>query len=614
VGDGNEQITYTKDYFLNSTGPYEKLYAIKSSFERNRELEKMADIAKSCKVLNFKALFKSYCESVAMSTERVYAENVTNFTGQELELDTGQWKANDFGITRFNAKGYEDVACVHAIMPVERLVNIDTGLEKTRIAFAKGGDWRSIVCNRSQLASARSIIELADYGVAVTSESAKHLVQYICDVENLNYSIIPEHNSVSRLGWIGRNEFSPYVENLIFDGDINFRSAYRAVTEKAGTAQEWIDFVKKIRARNNMPSKIALAASFASVLVEPCNCSLFFVHFWGGSGNGKTVALMLAASVWANPKVGEYIHTFNSTDVGQELYAGFVNSLPLILDEFQIQRNDKKSFDSTIYKLTEGAGRTRGSKTGGLQRVQTWRNCILSSGESPITSAHSGGGAINRIIEINTENTKFFQSAKQTADFLIHHYGHAGEMFIEELMKPEIREMAIKAQGEFFEQLSNKDITEKQTMAASLILTADALIDLLIFKDGNGLTADEMAKFLATHSDVSSDIRAYEWLIDWITQNSIKFSEDNAQETWGKKDHDKICIIRNIFNRACAENNYNATSFLSWLKREGLIETEGRGYTKRVRMNGIKCQCVVLKLDLIPEGFEEIPENEQEVF
>ena len=32
----------------------------------------------------------------------------------------------------------------------------------------------------------------------------------------------------------------------------------------------------------------------------------------------NTVSLMLAASVWGNPAVGEYINTFNSTSVGQE--------------------------------------------------------------------------------------------------------------------------------------------------------------------------------------------------------------------------------------------------------------------------------------------------------
>ena len=132
-----------------------------------------------------------------------------------------------------------------------------------------------------------------------------------------------------------------------------------------------------------------MASSFASALLEPLGLLPFFVHLWGTTECGKTVALMLAASVWANPKMGEFIHSFNSTTVAQELSATFVNSLPLILDELQIIK-DRRDFDNTIYKLTEGIGKNRGTKTGGLQKTGTWQNCILTSGEMPISNPSSG--------------------------------------------------------------------------------------------------------------------------------------------------------------------------------------------------------------------------------
>ena len=58
------------------------------------------------------------------------ADALTDFKGQKLELETGPWEATDFGV----ADG-DLVACSHPIMPVERLVNIDTGVEKLRLAF-----------------------------------------------------------------------------------------------------------------------------------------------------------------------------------------------------------------------------------------------------------------------------------------------------------------------------------------------------------------------------------------------------------------------------------------------------------------------------------------------
>lgn len=616
MGDGIQNMNiYTKEDFLEGTGPYEEVYALRGNpFEFQRAINKMSDIAKMVKVSNFKKLFGEYCASMRMLGHDDYIENASDFEGQEIDLATGDWHADEAGITRINKQGFEEVACVHPIMPTRRFVDIDTGSEKIEIAYKKGKQWRKLICERGQFADARRIVGLSNNGIAVTSENAKLLVQYIHDVENLNYNRIPELNSTSRLGWVGDGAFSPYVDGLIYDGNENFKHFYESVTCR-GKYDEWLDFVRKIRTENNIPAKIVLAASFASVLVEPCNCSPFFVHLWNGTGNGKTVALMLAASVWGNPRVGNFIHTFNSTDVGQEQMAGFVNSMPLILDELQIQ-NDKKDFDRAIYKLAEGAGRTRGAKAGGIQRMQTWRNCILTTGERPLSTSRSGGGAVNRIIEINTEEIRFFKDAKSVADFVARNHGHAGRAFVEKLMDDDMMGLARKTQADFFERLSGDDITEKQVIAASLILTADAMADMLIFQDGNGLPIDQVKKFLVTNSEVSVGKRAYEWLLDWLVQNNKKFDErsDNV-ETWGKSQLGKVQIVRSVFDKACVENGFDPVAVLSYLKQNGLIETEGRGYAKQVRMHGIKCQCVVLKTEEeAPKGFTEVPKEEQIAF
>ena len=616
MGAGNETMRiYTKDDFLKGTAPYEEVYALRGNpFEFQRAISRMSDVAKLVKVQNFKKLFGEYCKAMKMLGQDDFIENASNFEDQEIDLATGEWCADEYGVTRINKQGFEEIACVHPIMPTRRFIDIDTGFEKIEIAYKKNKQWRKLICERGQFADSRRIVGLANNGIAVTSENAKLLVQYIHDIENLNYNRIPEYNSTSRLGWVGENQFSPYVDGLIYDGNENFKHFYESVSSK-GNYEKWLNFVREIRSEGNVPTKIVLAASFASVLVGPCNCSPFFVHLWNGTGNGKTVALMLAASVWGNPRVGSFIHTFNSTDVGQEQMAGFVNSLPLMLDELQIQ-NDKKDFDRAIYKLAEGVGRTRGSKAGGIQRMQTWRNCILTNGERPLATSRSGGGAINRIIEINTQEIKFFKDAKRVADFVVNNYGHAGKIFVQELMKDEVMDLARKTQADFFEKLSGGDITEKQIVAASLILTADALADMIIFKDGNGLTIDQVKKFLVTNSEVSVGKRAYEWLLDWLVQNSKKFKEtSDASETWGKANVDNVLIVRSVFDKACIENGFDPVAVLSYLKQNDLLKTEGKGYTKRVRMNGIKCQCVVLQTEeKTPEGFEKVPEEEQVAF
>ncbi len=602
-------VTYSKDDFIYGTAPYEEVYRLRNDkFEMDRAKERLSEMAKSVGFSNFKTHFKNYMAKVGMTDKEVFMMNTTDFDGQPLELITGDWVADDNGVTRKYGEG-EIMACFHPIMPVKRLVNVDSGIEKLEIAFKKGHQWRRVIFDKKQLASANSIVgALADYGVAVTSENAKYLVQYLHDVENLNYDKIPENNSVSRLGWIGEEGFSPYVEDLIFDGDISFKHYFESVKAK-GSFDKWIKAVRDIRAQGNVPAKILVAASFASVLVEPCNCLPFFVHLWGGTETGKTAGLMLAASVWANPEMGKYIHTFNSTAVAQELSAGFVNSLPLMLDELQIIR-EKKDFDQMIYQLSEGVGRSRGQKTGGLQRTTTWQNCIMTTGEQPISSGHSGGGAVNRIIEISCEDAKLFDNPVEMVGTIKKNYGHAGKVFIDALNNSETMELARSTQKALYQELVESQTTEKQALAASLILTADALIDVEIFKDNNGLTVKDITTFLSTKSDVSVNLRALDWLMEWLAQNRQKFEKDNEKnyEIWGEIELNTALIIRSVFNKACQENGYSAPGFLAWLKRKGYIDAPDKRFDKTKRIGGMPCHCVVLRLDLgeATDGFQEV--------
>jgi hypothetical protein len=587
---------YTKSDFIETTLPYEFVYRlIDDKFQMELALEKMSEIARNVGIKNFKTLYKNYCRSMKSRNGENYSENVSNFTGQPFELITEGWRADDFGIVKDGPFGGEIIACVHPIMPVKRLINIDGGVEKLEIAFRKGYQWRKEIFDRKQLASANSIVpSLSDRGVAVTSESAKHLVQFLHDVENRNYDKIPESMSVTRLGWIGEYGFSPYMDNIIFDGEASFRHRFESVKQH-GNYDAWLKAVKKIRSSGNVPAKMLLAASFASVLVEPCGGLPFFVHLFGGTGTGKTVGMMLAASVWADPEMGRYVHTFNSTMVAQELSAGFVNSMPLILDELQIIK-DKKDFDQIIYQLSEGVGRSRGQKTGGLQRTTTWQNCIITSGEQPISNSNSGGGAINRIIEISCDDVNLFDEPDKLVAVLRKNYGYAGKKFIEELMKPNKLELAKELQEKMYQDLLKTDVTEKQALAASLILVADALIDDIIFDDGCDLSVKEVSAFLSTHAEVSTHVRAFAWLNDWIAQHGSKFDESNSptSEVWGKYSHGKLYIIRDKFDSACRERGFNAATFLPWLKKNGHLDTRERGFTRQNTINRAQCECVVL--------------------
>ena len=179
-------------------------------------------------------------------------------------------------------------------------------------------------------------------------------------------------------------------------------------------------------------AKIILAASFASVLLEPLGCLPFFVHLWGvDSGTGKTVALMVAASVWGDPAIGNYVKTFDGTVVGLEKTAAFLNELPLCLDELQLAKDSKGRTNFDVYKLAQGVGRTRGNRAGGVDLTPTWHNCILTTGESPLTGQASGAGAVNRVIDIECKASQaVIRDGMRVSGMVKRNYGYAGKRFL----------------------------------------------------------------------------------------------------------------------------------------------------------------------------------------
>jgi len=599
---------FKKEDYHVGTSPFEWLYQFRDNKLKMAQMRSIiSEKAKAVGVHNFVTLFNCYLEMVEREKGVIF-ENATNFTGQRFELMSGTWFCDDFGIATTDKYGFEIVACNHPLMPTQRLINIDTNIEKLELAYRKGGVWRTIIADKHTLASTQSIIGLAKYGIAVNSENAKHIIKYLADIEHLNYEKLQEVNSIERLGWVDGHGFSPYVDGLVFDGELNFKHFFSSVSQK-GSFDKWLEVVREIRAHESTQARIMLASSFASVLVEPLGALPFFVHLWGTTESGKTVALMLAASVWANPKLGEYIHSFNGTAVAQELSAGFVNSLPLILDELQIIK-ERKDFDQMIYQLTEGVGRIRGQKTGGLQKMQTWQNCILTSGECPINHSASGGGAINRVIEIECNDGSLFQDSVKVAETLKKHYGHAGKMFIEKLSEVGFDEIQ-KVQKEYSSKLSTNKATEKQALSASIILAADEFITKWIIQDGRQLTVDEIQDFLSTSADVSTEEKGFDYLVDTIAINSNKFmGASQYDEVWGVRQDDYMCVIKAKFDKILFDGGFNPASVLGWMVRnEKAQQYQGRN-TKQTRIGRNTPRCVWVYMPDYMEVDEEVNEDE----
>ena len=326
------------------------------------------------------------------------------------------------------------------------------------------------------------------------------------------------------------------------------------------------------------------------------------MDLWGETEGGKTVSLMVAASVWANPGENRYIGDFKTTDVALEAKADMLNNLPMILDDTsKVSARIRDNFEGFIYDLCSGKGKSRSNKELGINRENRWNMVTLTNGERPIQSYVSQGGAINRVLEVEC-GEKVYQDPQSTANILKKNYGYAGKDFVEAVKKIGIDDIRLMQQ-EIQKQLFSDDKMQKQAIALSIVLTADRIATEYLFKDNCSISIEEAKKTLVDRSEVSDNERCYHYLIDKITMNDQRFDTDTHCEKWGEielpgVEYDtRIAIIQNqAMDMLCKEGGFSKKSFLSWAKKKNLLITENGRTTKVKKMSGVNVRCVWLKM------------------
>lgn len=595
---------WTADDFYGDE-PYRWLYEHRENrFLFQQLLAKAQVMAKTLKVVGFSRMWNTYLESQDPRKNAVYISD-TQFPDQPVTLQAGKYLCDDKGISYVGVMGDTVEVCSHPLLPVRRIINVDTNEEKMEIAYSRGvnAKWRTMMVSRDVVASSQKIIALARNGIAVTSENAREIVKYLSDLESLNYDALAVQNSASHMGWLPDGRFAPYASDIVYDGENPEFTKMANGFKPTGKEGTWLDIAKAVRKGDSVPARIALAASFAAPLVKPMGALPFFVHLWGTQGCGKTVGLMLAASVWGYPDVGGYIKTFAGTKVSFELYASFCANMPILLDELQVLA-DRNSFDDIIYMLCEGTSKGRGSKEGGLQTQRHWSSCIITTGEMPIVQANSGGGAAVRTIEINYGGQPLFDDARTVANTLKENYGFAGPKFIEALTQDGVLDALKAKQKKFYSELSG-EIQDKQVLSASILLTADLLADKAIFHDGKALTVEDIMPYLITRDEADINVRAYQWLMGYIAGNPRRFEvSDNSQELWGVIEKGVAYIIKPFFERMLHNEGYSPGAFLTWGVRTGKVLTDkadrnggNKRMTRRKMIGNQRVACIAVVMD-----------------
>lgn len=602
--------TFTLDDFLG-TRPYEWLYGYRDDkFTLKRLLNTVQLQAKALKFPGFMGMWNAYVESKSPRAT-IVGNNQTIFPGQPTQLDCGAYVADEYGVSRLNEMGAEVEVISHPLMPVKRVTNIETYEEKLEIAYCRGRDpWKYLTVSREQLASAQKIIGLSRQGIDVNSENAKEVVKYMAKLESLNYDALPRQDSVGHMGWLSNGQFMPYVNDVCYEGDSPEFMRMYGLLKSGGDRDVWYDLVKQVRAAGSVPARIALAAGFAAPLIKVLGGLPFFVHLWGEAGCGKTVGLMLAASIWGYPGHNDgFMKQFSGTKVSFELHSAFCGNIPVFLDELQTI-SDRKSFDDIVYMLCQGFSKGRGSKEGGLQIQRSWNTTFISSGEIPMAQSNSGGGAMARIIEVNYGGVPLFQDARHVANTLKENYGFAGSEFIKLVQQEGVKKSLSTIQNKFYNELIAADIHDKQVLSASILLAADTLATLGLFKDNRALTADDIKPYLVTRTETDANLRCYQWLIGFCAANPRRFDSQDSSlgEVWGQYKDGYIAINKSIFEDMLKNKGFSHGAFVDWARRKDLLKCQ---YYGKGNKNNRPTWPLVINGKSIPHYWIKLPEEEK---
>jgi hypothetical protein len=554
----------------------------------------------------------------AAQTVDIYASAIPEaIAGAPIQLRQPEgFIYNEKGISAIDEKTAQPrIVCRTPIILKQRLKSIETGEEKIEIAFKRDEKWNTATFPRSMVFQSRSITALADLGCTVTSENAKPLVRFLEALEAENIDILDVRESTSTFGWQTRDRFLPgHDGGLVLDIDPSLQSWAAAYCQR-GSLDAWIEQMRPHRSRYKF--RFILAAAFTAPLLRVLRQRIFFVYNWGGSKGGKTAALKAALSAWGDPE--RLMVNFNATQVALERMAGFFCDLPLGIDERQLAGSKQEQLEKIVYMLASGTGRARGSKTGGLQQMQTWRTVCLATGEEPIGQSTSMTGVNTRMIEVvggpfdkEGDASEMHQKAAQNC-------GWAGQAFVGHILS--IGEEAILEDYNSILamlKVSSGNASASHIASVAAVATADLMIGKLFFGDASPhAEALEMASLIlgdiAANELPDVNENAVQFIADWIKMNEEAFSAD-SKVRYGSIAEDVAFVYPTALREALEKAGFSYRKTMKYLADEGIIQTDKGVNTivKKVRGRPIRVVAIDLQMLTIPmsddvevEGFDD---------
>lgn len=527
------------------------------------------------------------------------------------------------------ARGYTTRLTSAPMLIVRRVTDILTGEASRQVVWYGPDGWTSRIVARDDLLRPAGLMSLVKYDAPITSLNSKRLVTYFAAMEAKNMEALPSLDCASRMGWLPDGSF--LLPDLHFAPDDRPRDILltpkgnRAKLATAWTPRgswpAWLSTVEKVLDYPYM--MIALYASAAAPILKILRLPGFIVDFSGETTGGKTTALRLAASVWGKP-TDDYPTTLYSWDVSipwVESAAGFLHSLPLILDDTKRARQ-KKVISDVIYAFCQGQG--RGRATGD---VPTWHSVLISSGEGAAPSYSNDAGTRARVLNLSGKPLGGHpqEGAKLSEDIqyaLSSNYGHLGRRVIEYLVSnrenhEQLRKLFELAREEYASIAQSAVGRRHSAHLACLEVAASIVHQLGIPRPERDPFADLVKAAADAGNDADLPLAALYEVVSWTLTNQdhfwgrhdpacvSKYLPPKAPPTgwagaWSPKDNwTFIGYTRSRLTELLDSFGHHADEVITAWNNRGWFDNAGRKQTSRVKRVGdhnLRCLCLTREM------------------
>jgi hypothetical protein len=305
------------------------------------------------------------------------------------------------------------------------------GEQCVRLAWTDRGRVVSRIVSREIAKRGRELVKaLGGSGLPVVEGDARVLERWLAELEAANVGLIPYEPLARWLGWQPDGTFLASPEDGVsLDVVYDEQRAPASAHGRRGTLADWQAVMAKLEGYQVV--RVAVAASLAASLLRPLGVNSFTFDISSRSTKGKTTALQVALSCWANPsEQADAMSNWRTTLYAIEKRLNLVRGLPVVLDE-TMAVSDETLIDQVLYQLPMNHGKARSG--GAFGNMLPWETILLASGERPALSFTTSQGAAARILGTTTPpfGPGDGDLARSTRDGVLANFGHAGPAFVE---------------------------------------------------------------------------------------------------------------------------------------------------------------------------------------